>query len=319
MSKELVSIVVPCYNVELFVKQCIDSIKNQTYKNIEVLMIDDGAKDNTAKVIKDNIKDDSRFKYYKKKNGGLSDARNYGLKYVKGRYVCFIDSDDWIHKDYIKKLYESISKDDYDVVVCNYISKFVDREEKSNITEFHIENFITPNAWNKIYKTKIFNDFLFPVGKWYEDLGTFPMIRMKYPKYKVISDCLYYYRQNSNSIMNTVDDRIYDVYYDIDRVEKFAKENNYFEKYYDNLVTMNIYHVLIGTIYRKSSAKGFKLSDIKTIKKYVSNKYPKWYKTNGRKQFSRGYNIYLFFLYYNLNLVVYLFLLLFRNRNLRKW
>ena len=188
MSKDLISIVVPCYNVEKYVKQCIDSIKKQSYDNIEVLMIDDGAKDKTSEVIKSNIKDDKRFKYYKKKNGGLSDARNYGLKYIKGKYVCFIDSDDWVKKDYVKKLYEAVSKGNYDVAICNYISKFVDKEEYSDITDYHIKNYITPNAWNKIYKAEIFKDIKFPVGKWYEDLGTFPIINMEYPKFTIIKD-----------------------------------------------------------------------------------------------------------------------------------
>lgn len=319
MNKELVSLVVPCYNVSEFIENCIDSIKNQTYKNIEVLMIDDGSKDNTGKIIKEKIKDDNRFKYYKKKNGGLSDARNYGLKYIKGKYVCFIDSDDWIDKNYVKRLYEEIEKGKYDVVICNYISKYVDKEECSNITKFHIDNFILPNAWNKIYKREIFDNLQFPVGKWYEDLGTFPIIKMKYTKYKIIKDCLYYYRQNSNSIMNTIDERIYDIYYDIDRIESYAKENGYYQKYYDNLVMMNIYHVLIGTIYRKSSAKDFKIKDIKNIKKYVIKKYPNWYKLKGRRNFSKGYNLYLFFLNYNLNIIVYLFLIILRNRKLKKW
>lgn len=318
--KDLISIVIPCYNVEKYVKQCIDSIKKQTYKNIEVLMIDDGAKDDTAKVIKQNIKDDSRFKYYKKKNGGLSDARNYGLKYIKGKYVCFIDSDDWIKKDYVKKLYDAIESGDFDVSICNYISKFVDKEEYSDIKKFHIENYIMPNAWNKMYKSEIFNDLIFPTGKWYEDLGTFPIINMDYPNYIIIDDCLYYYRQNSNSIMNTVDDRIYDIYYDIDRVEKYAKENNYYDKYHDHLEVMNIYHVLIGTIYRKSFDKKFTIKDIKEIKKYVTEKYPNWYKNKLiRGNFSRGYMIYLFFLNYNIYIAVYMILSYLKNRKLRKW
>ena len=112
MSK--VSIIVPCYNAQDYIKNCIDSIKNQTYQDFEVLMIDDGSKDNTKKIIQKEIKDDQRFSYFYKKNGGLSDARNYGLTRAKGEYVCFIDSDDYISQDYVELLYYSIQKNNSD-------------------------------------------------------------------------------------------------------------------------------------------------------------------------------------------------------------
>ena len=105
-----ISIVIPCYNEENNIKRCIDSIKKQSYRDFEVILVDDGSTDKTAEVIKKNIKEDKRFKYYHKENGGVSSARNYGIKKSAGHYISFIDSDDYINPDFLKLLYENIKE-----------------------------------------------------------------------------------------------------------------------------------------------------------------------------------------------------------------
>ena len=115
----LVSVIVPIFNVEKYIEKCLESIRNQTYKEIEVLLINDGTKDKSGIIAEEFCKSDNRFKYYAKPNGGVSSARNYGLERASGEYIYFIDSDDWIEKNYIEELLAGFT-DDVDVVIANY-------------------------------------------------------------------------------------------------------------------------------------------------------------------------------------------------------
>ena len=115
-----ISIVVPIFNVEAWLSRCLNSIHQQTYRNFEVLLIDDGSTDNSSSICKNFLKKDSRFKYFRKKNGGLSDARNYGLDCAKGKYIIFIDSDDYIEPEYVKTLYSNIQDTNADVAICGF-------------------------------------------------------------------------------------------------------------------------------------------------------------------------------------------------------
>ena len=107
MNKDLISIIVPIYNVEQYLNRCIESLVNQTYTNLEILLIDDGSTDNSGKLAEKWISNDQRIKVYHKKNGGLSDARNYGIKYAKGKYLSFVDSDDYVDMRFIEILYKT--------------------------------------------------------------------------------------------------------------------------------------------------------------------------------------------------------------------
>ena len=293
-----ISIVVPCYNMEKKVKRCISSIKKQSYKEFEVLMIDDGSKDKTKEVIKKAIATDKRFKYYYKKNGGLSSARNYGLERATGKYICFIDSDDYIEKDYLKELYNSIIENDSDISIC-YFSRVYEDKINLNPIKSGFNNLLKyPAAWNKLYKTSLFkdNDITYPLGKWYEDLGTFPKLYMTSSNVSIVEKSLYNYIQNSSSIMHTYDDRIYQMYDIVESIESFAKSKKLYKKYKDNLEFMNIYHVLVGTTYRASFTKDFSKHTIQKILIYVEKKYPNWYKNSGIKELSFAFKMFLFLL-----------------------
>ena len=116
-----ISIILPVYNVEKYVEKCLNSIKNQDYKNFEAIIVDDGSKDKSVEIIENFIKKDGRFKLYHKENGGLSDARNFGMNFVTGKFVIFIDSDDYIENKMLTTLYENITKEQADVYICgNY-------------------------------------------------------------------------------------------------------------------------------------------------------------------------------------------------------
>ena len=120
MGNELISIVVPIYNVEKYLRQCLDSILDQTYEHFECLLINDGSPDNSADICKEYVDKDARFHYFEKENGGLASARNFGIKYSKGKYITFIDSDDWVESDYLEVLYSKIKEYNTDFVISSY-------------------------------------------------------------------------------------------------------------------------------------------------------------------------------------------------------
>ncbi|WP_067040107.1 glycosyltransferase family 2 protein [Methanobrevibacter sp. YE315] len=298
---EKISIVIPCYNMEKLVAKCISSIKNQSYTNFEAIFVDDGSQDSTEKVIKENIKDDERMKYVYKENGGLSSARNFGLEISTGKYICFIDSDDYIDKDYLMELYNNLIENDSDISICYFYRVYDKKTELNKVKEGFYNLVRFPAAWNKLYKTSLFkeNDISFPLGKWYEDLGTFPKLLMKSKKISIVKKPLYYYIQHSSSIMHTYDDRIYQIYDITETNEDFAKKNDIFNKYYDELEYINVYHILVGTVYRSSFRDDFNADTIKEMVNYVNEKYPNWHENKGIKQLPLFYRIYLKALHHN--------------------
>ncbi|HHK7549987.1 TPA: glycosyltransferase family 2 protein, partial [Streptococcus pneumoniae] len=117
MGNELISIIVPIYNVENYLRMCLDSIQNQTYQNFECLLINDGSPDNSAEICREYVAKDSRFRYFEKENGGLSSARNYGIERAEGTVITFVDSDDWLEGNSLEILYDKMNQYDADVVV----------------------------------------------------------------------------------------------------------------------------------------------------------------------------------------------------------
>ena len=182
---ELISVIVPCFNVEKYLSNCLDTIINQTYKNLEILVINDGSKDNTQKIIDEYVLKDNRIKAFYQENQGLSAARNKGLDNASGEYYVFVDSDDDILPTMIEELYELLIKNDADIAVCDFyqvksqdlevpISQDEDEETLcvSGDSRFEIifSNYlVTVVQWNKLFKKKIFDDIRFPVGMFHED------------------------------------------------------------------------------------------------------------------------------------------------------
>lgn len=210
----LISVIVPVYNVEKYLNECIDSILSQTYENFELLLIDDGSTDTSSEICKSYLEKDSRIRYFRKENGGLSDARNYGIERANGEYITFIDSDDYIEKTYLEVLVNEITSNQSDVAVVNYV-----RVDEKGVTSYDIvpgkdliltglealknifyQNCISVSANAKLYKKEIFKDIKFPKGKLYEDISTIPFIFLKAKKIAYSSQVLYKYRIRSGSI-----------------------------------------------------------------------------------------------------------------------
>lgn len=232
MTKELISIIVPVYNVEKYLKKCVDSIVNQTYKNLEIILVDDGATDNSGKICDELVELDNRIKVYHKKNGGLSDARNYGVERAAGDYIGFVDSDDYIDAEMYEKLYEAIKKENVDVAECNlkivYPEKtdlFTDQKyyqicnKQEYLEEYLKIEKIFGSACVRLTKADIAKKLKFPVGKLYEDTYyAYDLIGIV-DKYVIMDNPYYNYLMRENSITNAkFNPRIFDL---IEIVEKF--------------------------------------------------------------------------------------------------
>lgn len=207
---ELISVVVPVYNVEKYLNRCIESIVNQTYKNLEIILVDDGSTDSSQMICDEWAEKDKRIKVIHKKNGGLSSARNAGLKVLTGKYVCFIDSDDYIEINALELMLKSIISDDYDVCICN--TNLVDNDYniiskenyKSSIISGDdiIKSFLTGkvfesiSACDKLYKVSVIknNDITFnEKEKWGEDFPFNYLYFQHVKKLISIDDRLYNY------------------------------------------------------------------------------------------------------------------------------
>ena len=179
---EKISVIVPIYNVEQYLRRCIDSIINQTYKNLEIILVDDGSPDNCGQICDDYAKKDTRIKVIHKKNGGLSDARNVGLEVCTGDYISFVDSDDWIELNTYEIMMKSMNEYNADMVVSNINYVYKDKVE-SKYSEDKIRCFNKEEAmkelikdglvqavvWNKLYKRVVIDNLRFKVGKLNED------------------------------------------------------------------------------------------------------------------------------------------------------
>lgn len=226
---DLISIIVPVYNTEKYLNKCIGSLINQTYENIEILLINDGSTDNSKQICEEYAKNKSNVYLYTKQNGGLSDARNFGIKKANGSYIMFIDSDDFIAENMVQALYNDLKYNNADISSVGMF-KFYDNDkvfpseynasdtitldrEKAIISI--LDNTIIHNyACNKLYDIKLFENIKFPTGYAMEDLGTAYLLIEAANKVTYNPAQLYYYYQRTDSILHTPNPKFYkDKYY----------------------------------------------------------------------------------------------------------
>lgn len=281
MDNPLISVIVPIYKVEKYLDRCVESIVNQTYKNLEIILVDDGSPDNCPQMCDDWAKKDNRIKVIHKENGGLSDARNTGLKIAKGEYIAFVDSDDWIEKNYIQFLYKAILDNNADLSACDI--RFVPdgedvieaNEDYNSSNVYDCEEALSQLikgegfravAWNKLYRQNIvINDF-FEVGKLHEDEFFTYRIFDKCQKLVYIDIPLYNYRQRSGSIMAVQSIR------HLDSLEAGFRRLSFFKEKYPRLYKSDKITFCIGCIAGYANASNGEYDDNdkakKTIKEY---------------------------------------------------
>ena len=264
-----VSVIVPVYNVEKYLKKCLDSLVNQTLRDIEIIIVNDGSLDNSQNIIDEYVKKyPELIKSFIKENGGQGSARNLGLDYATGDYISFVDSDDWLDLNALEEMYNLAKETKSDVVICDMIDHYEDGTSKTfNCTKYNSVYEVTPSACNKIFKRSIIGDIRFLNGEWYEDFNFTTKILMLNVNIKTISKDFYHCHARKISTMNNNNSlKNLDIIIVIENLIEYAKKNNLYDK---NVFSYLIFdHILITTINRVALQKN---SDTKNVLKELIN------------------------------------------------
>ena len=302
---EKISIIIPVFNVEKYLKRCLESVLSQTYYNIEIILIDDGSQDKCGRICDEYAANDSRIVVIHKKNEGLSIARNCGIEMATGDYICFVDSDDYISPDYCQKLYNAIVTENADIAMCRFIRFSSDKCNESikhngekkviNSVDALKEIYLADGelftvVWNKMYKKSVIGDIRYPQNRINEDEFTTYKFFLNAKKIVEIYDVLYFYFWNTNSITTKdnylENEDIYDAF--DERIILFSKDPSMKE-----LLRLTNKAYLDRIIFR--SRKLIK-NKKRNIAKKLHRKYKLYYKKHPIcKKLGKGYQIY----YYN--------------------
>jgi len=296
------SIIVPVYNVYDYIEGCLESIVNQSLKDIEVIVVNDGSPDNSQEIIDKYVKKYPKLiKSFIKENGGQGTARNLGLEHAKGKYVSFIDSDDYIDKNFAKEMYELAIKDSADVVVCDMIDIYKDKEIYQDCTSFKKIYKSTSSVCNKIFKKELFDDVKFKGKMWYEDLNIMLKIMYNIKKTSVIHKGYYLCNCRDNSTMrNDNSKKNLDMIWAIDDAKEYLIKNKKFNKDIYSYIVFN--HILIETINRVESHKNKdKKEVIRKLNKYCKDNIKDYRKQDFYKNISRNRKIVAFLNYHKLS------------------
>lgn len=274
----LISVIVPVYKVEPYLDRCVQSIVDQTYTNLEIILVDDGSPDNCPAMCDAWAAKDSRIRVIHKANGGLSDARNAGMAIAKGEYIGFVDSDDWISEDYIDYLYRAVVERNADISACDI--RIVYEMSSAEHSAFNCERYTAEQAldtltrgetfravaWNKLYRRDLLEGERFPVGRYHEDEFFTYRILAKAERLSYVDCGLYFYFQRQGSIMNSVSLK------HLDTLDAYLERIAFWETHYPGLLLRDkvmFCHVCVNLVsdFGEGSA-----ADIAKIKKHIVSK-----------------------------------------------
>ncbi len=270
----LISVIVPIYKVEAYLDRCVESIVNQTYKNLEIILVDDGSPDNCPRMCDDWAKKDNRIKVIHKSNGGLSDARNAGMAVANGELMGFVDSDDYISEDMYQALYDDMVENDSDISACGVEMVW---EENGQVRALTIsgtylltneeamratieETFIKQPVWYKLYKTEQIKELCFPVGKYHEDVFWTYRAVAKAKKVSIFDNKCYFYVQRGESIMG-------DGYSSkrLDSIEAAEQRCEYINQNYPNLAALAQMRFIGMCLFNSQQLLKWKIEDYKEL------------------------------------------------------
>lgn len=285
MNNPLISVIVPVYKVEKYLNKCVESIVSQTYKNLEIILVDDGSPDNCPAMCDEWAKKDNRIKVIHKENGGLSDARNKGIEVATGEYIMFVDSDDYLDEIICEKLYFLTSQHKATIAISNFkrVWEGVDSEEELTKSEIRvldkaqiIEQIYNPTigsitpAWAKLYKKSLFAGIRYPVGRLHEDEYVVHELLLGAERVVYTSEQLYFYLQRASSIMGSKKEKNI-----IDAMDAFRSRIDFMNQKFPN--RQNDMHLLMLRNIRGIYCYNGWIS--KSLKKQVLLEFSKLYKS----------------------------------------
>lgn len=285
----LVSVIIPVYNVEKYLAQCLNSIINQTYSNLEIMIINDGSSDNSSFIAEDFATKDTRIKVFHFSNSGVSVARNRGIKIAKGEYISFVDSDDWLHNEFYEKMVHLLIKYDLDMVKCSAIEtdndkrrhlllpeqsqvyKILGSNDSSKNLKYYFEGVLWIVPWNGLYKSDLVKQNLFLEKLYFEDNYSAAMFLYASRTFMIIDDTLYFYRINLSGISKSKTYRLLDIAFVTLKLIKDLKDKGcddqkiYFKLY--SKFAKEIFHFI-----RDCDSSHFRVISIKnTMYKFICN------------------------------------------------
>lgn len=282
-----VSIIVPVYNVEKYLDRCLDSLVNQTLQEIEIIVINDSTPDQSQIIIDKymNLYSNKVFSYIKP-NGGLSDARNYGMSKMKGDYFGFVDGDDYVEYSMFEKLYERATQEEADVTTCDFYWTYPNRLQRATdgpyTNERELLTKMMPTVWNKLYKKSWFDslDIEFPVGLRYEDSSFSIRLAPFIKKLAYVNEPLVYYVQRQDSITYTQNSKVGDMLTVFNDIFEFYQKHNLYDQYQSELEYLTLKYFLGSSFLRAAQIqdKNTRKAILKEGWDLLNKRFPTWRK-----------------------------------------
>lgn len=281
-----VSLIIPVYNVEDYIEKCLDSVVNQTLKDMEVIIVNDGSKDSSKQKIEKYLNKYSWIKYLEKENGGLSDARNYGMPYATGEYIAFLDSDDYVESSMYEEMYNKAKEENLDMVECDFIWEYPNKKREDIGEVYSSKKEMIEKArvvaWNKLIKRELIErtGVKFPVGLRYEDVEFFYKLVPYLEKVSFVRKSFVHYIQRENSIANTQNIRTKEIFTVLENVISYYKENGFYDEYKDELEYIYVRFLLCSSLKRmcKIEKKEERQSALNETWNNINMKFPNWKK-----------------------------------------
>jgi len=291
-----VSVIVPFFNVEKFIRKCLDSLRRQTLKEIEFILVDDGSRDRSAEIAREYLTD-PRFSLRIKANGGLSDARNFGMKLAQGEYIAFVDSDDYVEPDMYEAMLAKAVEEDADLVECDFIWEY---ERKSFVDRTKVGRNVLADirvmAWNKLYRKALIDrlKLTFTVGVRYEDTNWCYKIVPFSNRLASVKKPFYHYIQRSGSIANTHDEKVRDMFVVLDDTLDYYDRKGIAEKYQVELEYLYARFLLGSSFVRAVGIRDKTLRKRVLVEswKLLNTKFPRWKKNSILKSKNDAKHLY---------------------------
>lgn len=286
-----VSIIVPVYQVEDYLERCLESLAQQTCNDLEIIIVNDGSKDHSQEIIDRYTSKYPFMKGYYKENGGLSDARNYGIEKATGEYLAFVDSDDYVDVEMYDALYQKAISKNFDLVVCDFQEEYETHVQRCSclldhdlFTKDDVKKCMCdfyPSAWNKLYKRTLFTTLRFKKNVWFEDVELCYRLLPSVNSIGVVPRAFYHYIQRTGSISNSNDVRIYHTIDNWNGIIQFYQEQGLYDEYYKELEYLYVRYLY--ATFMKSAVKfdfvHFKEAVVKAQRE-VKRNFPHYRKNN---------------------------------------